>query len=361
MRVIPVIMCGGIGERFWPLSRSSQPKQLLKLVGDKTLLEETFERITPLCKNGVKPLLLTRKKIANKIEGLKLSSKSNLILEPVGKNTAPPIFLAAKWIERKYGHSVMVVLSADHYIVPRKEFLKTLTIASNFAKANDKLVTFGIKPSRPEIGYGYIERGDEESHDRGITIYKVKKFIEKPSIIKAKKLVKRSNRYFWNSGMFVWRTDVIIEEFSKYMPELIRLYNNTVNDNFNQKLIDKYYQNCDSQSIDYGIMEKSDRVAVIVGNFLWDDIGSWEALFRINTPDTTGNVIKGKGIHTFENNNSLVFNNDKNKVIITIGLNNQCVVVDEDVIIISDRTILPNLKKYVALLKNDKNIPRSLF
>ncbi|MCX7727096.1 MAG: sugar phosphate nucleotidyltransferase [Chitinispirillaceae bacterium] len=359
MKVVPVIMCGGIGERFWPLSRSSFPKQLLELTGKKTLLEETYERITSLCKNGVKPLLLTRKQIADKINALNLSNSYNFLLEPCGKNTAPPLLLAAKWIEKNYGHSVMVVLSADHYIVPKKEFLKAVNGAVRFAKTNDTLVTFGIKPSRPETGYGYIETG-EEVQDKGIGIFKVKRFIEKPSLKDAKTLIK-SSRYLWNSGMFVWRSDVIIEEFEKYMPELIKIYIDTVNDNFNQELIDKYYELCISQSIDYGIMEKSKRVAVVSGNFLWDDIGSWEALFRINKLDTNGNITLGKGIYNFENSDSLIFNNDKNKAVVSIGLNNISVVVAEDVILIADRTKLPDLKKYIGLLKKDKNIPSSLF
>lgn len=360
MKIIPVIMCGGVGERFWPLSRASHPKQLLNLIGGKTLLEETYERITTLCKDDVKPLLLTRKQIANKINKLNLSNLYDFILEPIGKNTAPPILLAAKWIEEKYGQSVMVVLSADHYITPKKEFLKAVSIAVKFAEKENRLITFGIKPSRPEIGYGYIEKGEEEVSYNGINVYKVKKFIEKPSLPKAKKLIK-SSRYLWNSGMFVWRTDVIIEEFEKYMPQLIEIYNSTVKGNFNQKSIDRYYQTSEAQSIDYGIMEKSERVSVVEGNFLWDDIGSWESLFRIKKIDPNGNVIIGKDIYNFESTNSLVFNNRKNGVVVSVGLDNLAVIVAEEVVFVSDRSKLPELKKYIGLLKKNNSLPQSLF
>jgi mannose-1-phosphate guanylyltransferase len=360
MVVVPVILAGGIGERFWPLSRSSMPKQLLQIVSSKTMLEETLSRVDSFCVKGVKPLIVTGKAIAGKFKtALSSKRKYDLIVEPVGKNTAPAVALAAAWIRAKYGDAVMMVLSADHDIRPKAEFIQASRFAVDIATSNNGLVVFGIKPSRPEVGYGYIQLGKQVDESKNTQCFNVKRFVEKPDHHKAKKFLE-SGKYMWNSGMFVWRADVILEEFSQYMPDLYKMVQAVAENNFSKEKIDAFYNECQKESVDFGIMEKSQRVFAVVGEFQWDDIGSWESVSRIYGENKSKTTTVGSKIYEKDNKHTIVFNKTS-RAVATVGLDNAVVVVTDDAVLVIDRDRLPEIKKYLGEMKSEGKLPSSLF
>ncbi|MFB0561912.1 MAG: mannose-1-phosphate guanylyltransferase, partial [Candidatus Lokiarchaeia archaeon] len=265
-------MAGGKGERFWPLSRERFPKQLLSLTGKKSLLQETVERIQPL----IPPrdiLVVTRRPLARSVERqLPQVPRRNIISEPVGRNTAPCIGLAAKMIKED---AVMVVLPADHIVSHRGKFLDTLKKAVTLARETQNLITIGIKPTYAATGYGYIEVGvrEKQRSTRGRRqVFKVKRFVEKPNKKRAEKFLK-TGRFFWNSGMFVWKKSVVLEAIRKYLPSLYHRL-----EMISSKNISKLYPGLPNISIDYGIMEKAKNSLVIPADFFWEDLGSWESL-----------------------------------------------------------------------------------
>jgi mannose-1-phosphate guanylyltransferase len=360
MNIVPVILAGGIGERFWPLSRSSMPKQLLKLISEKTMAEETLLRVKGFTSKNVKPLIITGQLIADKMKQLLPKEfKYDMIVEPVGKNTAPAVALAAAWIQETYGDSVMVVLSADHDIRPREKFADAVEFAVSIAKGMQQLVVFGVKPSRPETGYGYIHLGKQLVQSGTNNGYKVKKFIEKPNQKKAESYVK-STDYLWNSGMFVWTTSVILEEFKSYMPGLFDLVKMAAKKKFTDASIKKFYQTCEKESIDYGIMEKSGRVSAVVGSFDWDDIGSWEAIPRIKGKDKSDTTISGDNIFISDMEDSIIVN-DSSLTVATVGLKNVAVITTGDSVLVIDRNKLPDLKKYLTAMKESGKYSKKLF
>ncbi len=361
MVTVPVIIAGGIGERFWPLSRSSSPKQLLSLVSSKTMIEETLIRCQPLCSKNTKPLIMTGRVMADLMKKkLPQELVYDRIIEPIGKNTAPAVLMAAAWIEYKYnGPAVMAVMSADHYIQPDKAFLAAVRTAAGFARENDALVTFGVEPTRPESGYGYLHIGEPVLSAGSAGIYKVKRFIEKPSVSKARSLLK-SNSYLWNCGMFVWKTSVIIDEFGKHMPGMKKKIEEVKIRGFSQKSIDDYYFNAEAISIDYGIMEKSDKVYAVAGDFQWDDVGSWEALSRIYGSDANGTTAFGKNVMHFECKDGIIYNNS-DTLAVAIDLDGIAIVNTGDALLVCSRRRLPDLKKYLKIIKENKNINTALF
>ena len=357
MITVPVILAGGIGERFWPLSRSHRPKQLLPLVSSRTMLEDTLRRVLPLCRKNVSPLVVTGKAIAGLLKKiLPPDLRYDCIVEPEGKNTAPAVALAAAWVEKKYGDAVMVVLSADHSIKPQRAFLSSMRTAVSFAHSNDALVVFGIKPTRAETGYGYLQSGRQAGAEE---IYQVKKFIEKPSARKAARFFGRTG-YYWNSGMFVWSTSAIRGEFVKYLPVLHGQVEAAAKSGFSKKGIERFYREAEKISIDYGIMEKSRKVYMVAAQFLWDDVGSFEALGRIHPQSATGVAVTGPQVHDFECTNSIIYNGS-DMTIAAAGLNNMAVIVTGDAILIIDRSRLPAIKTYLTELKSRKNMPARLF
>lgn len=361
MKTIPVILAGGIGERFWPLSRSSMPKQLLPLISGKTMIEETLSRVGPFCKKGTRPLIVTGRKIAGPIRK-KLSSSifCDYIIEPMGKNTAPAVAVAAKWIGRKYGEdSVMVVLSADHAISPKKEFVDTVAFAIKLAYSRDVLVVFGILPSRPDTGYGYIQLDKKLERSGSRESYSIKRFVEKPDLKTARKYLS-SKKYLWNSGMFVWKVSVILEEFKQYMSAIYKGVNRAAKQGFDRKAINTFYYTCEKESIDFGIMERSQRVVAVKATFMWDDLGSWESISRILPQNDKQTTISGKGVFERECRRTIIANSS-GMTVAAIGLDNTVVVTVDDSVLVISRDKLPHLKNYLAELKNNSQFPRKLF
>jgi mannose-1-phosphate guanylyltransferase len=352
-KVVPVILAGGSGERFWPASRSQKPKQVLPLISEKLMIEETIERVIPLCCNSEKPLIVTGEKIAKPIcEILNVKYEFDMIVEPIGKNTAPAVAAAAVWCKKNYGaDSVMVIVSADHAIRPLEKFVNAVKYGVEIANSEKTLVVFGIMPNRPEIGYGYIELGDEKcvSSD-GIKSFSVNKFVEKPSVEKAKEYLS-SGKYLWNSGSFIWKTETIIEQFEENMPSLYSDILKLEESGCTKEALNKFYVDCVKESIDFGIMEKAKNVSVIKGVFEWDDIGTWEAMVRIHGKDENRNTCAGNGIFSTENKDCIIVNKSKNSVAV-IGAENMLVVNVDDATLVISRDNLPELKKYITEMKN---------
>jgi mannose-1-phosphate guanylyltransferase len=359
-KIVPVILAGGIGERFWPMSRSSMPKQLLKIISDKTMTEETIDRISSICSDGVKPLIVTGRAIADSMKAVLPSSlKYDLIIEPIGKNTAPAVALAAQWIESAYGDSTMLVLSADHDIRPVEKFIDAVKAAVELAESEKCLAVFGIKPSRPETGYGYIELNQLIKTSGTSQCFAVKQFIEKPDTVTAQKFLNAGN-YMWNSGMFVWNTSVILEEFASYMPDLYNQVKVAAAAKFSENAIKTFYDTCIKESIDFGIMERSKRVNAVVGSFSWDDIGSWESLSRIHPQNSAGTTVHGENIYEKDCSNTIVFNGSKLSVA-CIGTDDLVVVSTNDALLVIDRKKCPDIKKYISEMKNGGALPKNLF
>jgi mannose-1-phosphate guanylyltransferase len=359
MKIVPVLLAGGIGERFWPLSRSTRPKQLLQLISRKTMIEETVDRIKPLCRSGSRPVMVTGAKIASLIrKGLPAKTELDWIVEPQGKNTAPAVAAAAAWVVRKYGDAVMAVLSADHAISPANAFRQAIRQAASLAEAENCLVVFGIKPSRPDTGYGYIHLGAKMASG-SLPSYRVNKFVEKPDQRTAVTYCK-SGKYLWNSGMFVWKASVILEEFKTSMPDIYAEAVKLSESGFTAKAVERFYANCVKESIDYGIMEKARSVAAIAADFSWDDIGSWESVSRINPVNDRGTVVSGPAIFEQDCRETIVVNRSKT-LIAACGLTDLVVVGTEDAVLVIPRAELPNVKKYLSAMKADKRIPKNLF
>lgn len=361
MIIVPVILAGGIGERFWPFSRSSMPKQLLPIISKRSMIEETYVRVKPFCDKKIRPLIITSKAIAGKIQNvLPKTMKYDVIKEPVGKNTAPAVALGAMWIRKMYGDdAIMVVVSADHAIYPQQEYAAAVYAAAEIAQKRDALVVFGIKPSRPDTGYGYIQKGKEADSINEIRNFSVKRFVEKPTTEKAQRYT-ASGAYLWNSGMFVWKTEIILKEFQQYMPQVYANADAAGKQGFTQKTIDTFYVRSEKESIDYGIMEKSKHVAVVEATFQWDDIGSWESLSRIHPCDTNNTTVYGKRIYQSDCSNTIVAN-QSDRVVAAIGLKDTVVITVNDAVLVIAKEKLPAFKSYISHMKNDPQFPQKLF
>ena len=358
-----VIMAGGSGTRFWPLSREKMPKQLLKIGGEDTLICETVSRVSPLIKFE-DIFIVTNQSLADTIN-YQLSSKfnrpwgENIILEPEAKNTAPALGLAALHLERLDPKSVMVVLAADHSIRKKDEFLNLLPIAGEAAQA-DYLVTIGIKPSRPETGYGYIKAGEKCEGSRQLAsssfdapVYRVEAFVEKPNLETAKEYMK-DGRYYWNSGMFVWKTKTFLNEIEKHQPSLYRglqEIRRVIGTSQEADVIREVFKKLESISIDYAVMEKTDRAAVIPADIGWSDVGSWTALDDVSERDAAGNIITGNVID-IGSKDSIIY--AEKRLIATIGLKDAVVVDTQDATLVCSKDRAQDVKKIVDELKKRK-------
>lgn len=341
-----VILAGGSGTRFWPASRAAFPKQFLPLVGENTMLQETLARIQTKV-SGDRVYIVTNKRfqsIIQKQTAVYKVPKANILLEPSGKNTAPAIAWAAAIIHSRDSNAVMAVLPSDHLIQNKKAYLSILDQAVSLANDN-YLVTLGIVPTRPETGYGYIK--GKKVKRAGRTLHEVERFVEKPSLDKARQYLK-TKKYFWNSGMFIWKTSTILEEFRRLLPDLYKAFTH----GFSQRAVEKFWGTLDGISIDYGIMEKAKRVAVVpAADIGWSDVGSWEALWEVSAKDPQGNVFKGD-IMGVGNRNTLAVG--KKRLVALIGLEDMVVVDTKDVLLVCRKDQSQSVKTIVDLLKNDK-------
>lgn len=362
MNIVPVILAGGIGERFWPASRSTRPKQLLPLVSDRLMIEETFDRVLPLCSNGVKPLIITSEKIAQHIkDALAQTVDYDIIAEPMGKNTAPAVAAAAAWCKTHYtDDTVMLVVSADHAIKPTEAFVAAAQYGVEIATREDTLVVFGITPTRPETGYGYVQLGEKiGTASSGVRSFVAHCFVEKPDQETAQRYLD-SGSYLWNSGMFIWRTDTIVDQFEKYMPDLYADFIRLIDEKCSIEALNRFYTECTKESIDFGIMEKADSVSVIEGSFDWDDIGAWESMIRVHGTDAQGNCVSGVLPYLADCHNTIIANRGSGAVAV-IGVENLLVVTVDDTTLVISRDKLPELKSHLESMKQNAYFPDDLF
>ncbi|KGJ50433.1 mannose-1-phosphate guanylyltransferase [Clostridium sp. NCR] len=351
MNIFNVIMAGGGGTRFWPMSRQASPKQLLNLSGVDTLINETIDRISSISdKNN---LYIVTNETQSDLLKETVQDKcihANVLQEPSARNTAAAIGFAAFSIMKKHGDGIMCVYPADHYIKDEEGYINTINDAIKVASENDKLVTIGINPTFPSTGYGYINFDKDESYNNGA--YKVLEFVEKPNYEKAKTYVK-SQKYVWNSGMFVWKVSKILEDFKRYLPKVydkLEQLSKYIGTDQESKMIKQIYPTIPSISIDYGIMERSDDVVVVPGEFGWNDVGSWDVLGAIYDTDEQGNIKRGETI-TIDTENSVVYSEDK--LIATVGIKDLIVVSTEDAVMVCKKDKAQDVKLIVEKLKEE--------
>lgn len=345
MELFVVIMAGGVGSRFWPRSRKSKPKQLLNIFGQNSMIRETYRRISDIV-SPKNVFVITNKLQADLIaKDLPELPKENIIAEPVGKNTAPCVAVSAKTIFNRSSDSVLVTLPADHLIKKEKEFSRLLLSAAKFAYEKKALVTFGITPTRTETGYGYINF-EKSASDK---IHKVKKFVEKPDHSTAEKYL-QTGEYLWNSGMFIWRSDVILEEVEKYLPETHQLISKLKGAEDYENVLEEIYPMFKSISIDYGIMEKSEKVFVMEGDIGWSDVGSWESVYELSDKDDNGNSITGN-ILALNSKNSYLYSESNFTAV--VGIDDLVVINLDDSLLVCKRSEAQNVKKVVDYLSGE--------
>jgi mannose-1-phosphate guanylyltransferase len=347
-----VIMAGGKGTRFWPLSRERRPKHLLSITGEKSIIKYTVERITPLVPEG-NIMIVTGESHSDEIKKeLTNLPEENIIVEPVGRNTAPCIGLAAFSIKKKNPDAVMVVLPADHLIGDEKTFISVLSDAADIARKGDYLVTVGIQPTKPETGYGYIERGNAFDTEGNSAIYNVQSFREKPDLATAETFFKNGH-FYWNSGMFIWKVSTLLQSIEKFLPDLyqdlLRIEKSLGTDR-EHDVVTEVYSDITPISIDYGIMEEAKNVLMIPGDFAWSDVGSWDVLWEVLDKDEKGNVVKGT-VLSIDTADSLVFGSDK--LITLVGVKDLIVVETGDALLICDKNASQDVKKLVEKLEQE--------
>lgn len=346
-----ILMAGGVGTRFWPLSRRSRPKQLLSIVGSKSMLRLTYERIRSLT-DPARILVITNMDLKSDVEAeLPEIPSENIIGEPQGKNTAPCIGLGAAIVRARASvDEVMVVLPADHLISDTDNFKATIRIGTMFAQKHNTLTTIGIKPTYPETGYGYIQVGDLRETSDKRNIYRVRTFAEKPNMETAERFL-RSGDFLWNSGIFIWKTGKILKEMDEYLPELssdLERISDAVGKKSFGKIVENVYSHTKPISIDYGVLETSEDVSVIAADFNWNDLGSWEAVYNISPKDNRGNVIHADKSLILNAQNNYFY--AKNKIIAAIDVEDLIVVEMDDAILICKREQSQNVKTIVDQL-----------
>ncbi|MPM06220.1 Mannose-1-phosphate guanylyltransferase RfbM [bioreactor metagenome] len=339
-----LIMAGGKGTRFWPLSTEEKPKQFLNLIGEKTMIQMTVNRIKSIIPIERIFVCTGEKYVSLVKEQLPEISDRNIIVEPEGRNTTPCIALSALVIKRYYRDATMVVLPSDHLINNEEKFRSIILEANNFIEnKNSSIITLGMEPTRAEIGYGYIKCSNKKTTIIENEIIKVDRFVEKPNLELANNYL-ASGDYLWNGGMFIWTVENILKEISKYSPSTFEALHKIeeVEEEKLQELINKEYVNTEAISIDYSVLEKSKDIYVIPSDFGWDDIGSWEAIDRYSKKDNYGNIAIGEAKTLKGENNLLVSSNHK---LIVDGLSNIYVIENDGKIIIGQKSNVANIKE----------------
>ena len=349
--VYVVIMAGGIGSRFWPKSRTAKPKQFLDILSTGTsLLQMTYERFVHLVpKENI--YIVTADIYAGLVkEQLPALEDHQVLKEPVRRNTAPCIAYACDKIHAQNPNATVIVSPSDHLILQEEKFYDVMNKCTDFvADHPDLLVTIGVKPTKASTGYGYIQFLDEHSPEG---FYKVKTFTEKPTPDIAQTFL-RSGDFLWNSGMFVWKTDAILDAIKKYLPEISDAFKDGVN-RYNKPTEDQFireaYSQCTNISIDYGVMEKANNVYTMPAQFGWSDIGSWDALYEIYNHDYLGNAVAGKNVKIYDSSNNMIMV-PKDKLVVLQGLRDYCVIDTGDVLLVCEKTHEQEIKQMTVDLK----------
>lgn len=344
-----VIMAGGIGSRFWPMSTVQRPKQFLDVLGiGKSLLRMTFERMLKIA--PVENIYIVTNAMYSGLvsEQLPELRPEQILTEPERKNTAPCITYAAAKIHAINPEANLVVAPSDHLILKEDKFTEIVQIALETAASNDRLVTLGIKPTRPDTGYGYIEFVEHGDVLAG-QVRDVKHFTEKPNRELAEIFVKSGN-YYWNSGIFVWRSSTILNALEKFKPELHKLFTDEMskyNTAEEQDYVNACFAACEDISIDFAVMENAKNVSVVLASFDWSDLGTWGSLYTHLEKDYNGNAVIGDNVHMINSTNCIV-NLPNNKLALIEGLDNHIVVESDNMLMILNKNDEQNLKKYLV-------------
>lgn len=361
MKNVAVLMAGGRGQRFWPHSRFDTPKQLLSITGGNSMIRETINRVLPLMDLS-DVFISTTEDLFNSIKNaLPEMDYLNYILEPVGKDTAACVGLAAVVLEHRYKdpNTTMISLPIDHIIKDNEKFLEVIKEACILARKTGNLITIGIKPSRPETGYGYICAGEEVETSENISACVVENFTEKPDLETAKKFINEKN-YLWNSGIFVWTCADILEAIKREIPTLyqgLMKIKNSLGTLHKKEIVKEVFYGLEKISIDYAVMEKVPNRLVVKGDFSWDDIGSWTSMERIFPRDKDGNVIQGghEGVDT----KGCIIVNDEG-LVVTIGLSDLVIVSSGDINLIYPKKREGDLKKIIKRMANSEKYKKYL-
>ena len=348
-----IIMAGGVGSRFWPLSRREMPKQFLDILGTgETLIQQTYRRFTSICpeKNIYVVTNADHKDIVVKQLGI---SESNVLAEPFRRNTGPCLAYGTFRILKENPDAIIAVTPADHLIVKEEMFTKVLKESMDFVSKNEALLTLGIKPDRPETGYGYIQADCKKKVQGFDTLMKVKTFTEKPDIDLAKVFI-QSGDFYWNSGIFIWSIKAILNSFQQHLPDMYSAFEEgkeIYGTQQEKSFIRRTYTECRSISIDYGIMEKADNVYVMCTDIGWSDLGTWSSLYEHSAVDPQGNSIISGNVFSYDNNRN-IFNISAGKVAVIQGLNDYIVVETDDILLIVKKDEEQNIKNYLEDVKN---------
>jgi len=349
--LIPVILAGGKGERFWPLSRKHRPKQFLSLDGSgKSLLQATADRLSELAGSSQKLWVVTSAQLAQGVrEQLPNLLEKNVLAEPEGRDTAPAVAWSTLEIARTYGEDAVVgFFPADHWIEDQQAFQQTIAAAAQLASTEAAIVTLGITPNHPSTGYGYIEQGEQTGTFGGLPVYKVSRFTEKPDRETAQKFL-ATGRFSWNSGMFIFRAGVVLDELRTYAPEIIGP--------LEEKGVEAYHQ-LPKKSIDYALMEKTQLAYVLPASFGWDDLGDWNAIERLLKGDASNvELAKHVGMDT---KGAILYASDEDEVIVTIGLEDVVVVRDRNVTLIVKKDRTQEIKQVIKVLQDDPKLQNLL-
>ncbi|HRS53697.1 MAG TPA: mannose-1-phosphate guanylyltransferase [Bacteroidales bacterium] len=343
-----VIMAGGVGTRFWPMSRTAKPKQFIDILGTgESLIQQTYKRFRKIfpAKNIFIVTNIAYKELVK--QQINEIDDSRIICETARRNTAPCIALASYKIASLCPNANTVVAPSDHIILNDNIFIEIINSALKIVSKNDCLLTLGINPTRPDTGYGYIQFNENTCSPEDNRVFKVKTFTEKPALEMAKSFI-NSGDFLWNSGIFIWSLQSILKAFDKYLPEINELFKegeNFYNTPLEEDFIKKTYTVCKSISVDYGIMEKADNVYVLRSNFGWSDLGTWGSLYEINKKDENGNSIVGKNVMMYDSKGCIV--NIKDKLAVIQGLEDYIIIEADNILLICKKSEEQKIRKFV--------------
>jgi mannose-1-phosphate guanylyltransferase len=346
-----VIMAGGKGERFWPLSGKTLPKPFIKLIGNKTLFQMTVERALGLVPENHILVVLGKEHLEVAQEQLAHFNEDQFIVEPVGRDTAPCIGYSASILTRRDPRALMIMLPADHYIPDSDAFVETLSVAARRAQRGDYLVTVGIRPTRPDTGYGYVYAQEAVKTDNGDQCYRVNRFVEKPSEEKALEYLAEGN-YYWNSGMFIWKAEVVLKGMARHMSGLydgLKAMGPAL-DKGDQDSVEALFVGLPRISIDYGLMEKADNVLMVKADFRWDDVGTWSSLRRVMDLDGHGNCLRGKPV-CVDTKNCVIYGD--NVKIGTIGVSDLIIVASRGGVLVCDMNRDQDTRQIARLVEEE--------
>lgn len=351
-----VIMAGGVGARFWPLSRTARPKQFIDILGTgETLIQQTFRRLASICPTENIYIVTHENYKALVLEQLPAISEQQILCEPVRRNTAPCIAYATNKIAAINPAASVIVSPSDHIILNEDQFRETLFSALEAATNNDWLLTLGIMPSRPDTGYGYIQFDDSTVFGKDASIRKVKTFTEKPHLELAESFL-QSGDFLWNSGIFVWSLNSIRKAFNEHLPDVDQIFKDVEGHYFQPteaEFISKAYTLSKSISIDYGVMEKASNVYVIPSNFGWSDLGTWSSLFEARNKNEDGNSINEDNTLTFNTSNCII-SLPENKLAVIQGLKDFIVVEDNGTLLICNRNEEQHIREFLDVVRLTK-------